>query len=699
MAWCLIKSEEDKFRQALLDGKIDPFELEDLSSAKRRAIFEQFVDPENAMHINALYESKLLLPDRIAGYENWAKRALGMKPAIKQDIVTKINRLNELGVLDPDSEESFKEDLARTRLGFAITFEEAKQINTLGAAAKEAKDKWEGVINDHPSWVNDPQATRNEWFNNPKRLDYGFKQVPLLNYVKGLKESAKSERMKFNEDAVTASLNVIRDSPMFLNNLFKSLMASIDNSFWGRQGIKNLLGSVAQKRMWSRNFLQSFKDIKSELFAQKINGLDAMDLIKVDVVSRPNAISGKYRAGNYQLDVENEETIPTSLPGRIPWLGRVFKASETAFAGGALRMRADLADMFIAKMEAQGLNPLDPAEARGVGHLVGSLTGRGSVNMTRATQDKLNFVFWSFRFLKSNIDTLTAHKADPQATSFVKAEARKSLVNIVAQVAGILMLVNLVDPELVDEDPRSTNFGKIKILGKWVDITGGMAAIVRLATNTIVPSWHNGEPGIWKKSSTGSWVNLVAGQYGQQDAFDIVIDGLFANKLSPVGSIIRDALRGKMFGGTPFDIQKSIVNSTIPLSIQSIWDVKDEKAWVIFGVIISETFGFGVSTYKYETSWNPKSSDEMKQFLEEVGSDKFKDANNSYNRAYNIWFDEVQETSEYKKMSDDDKKKLQTSAKEALKTRIFDEYDFIKAKNVKTLKEREAEVKRKELLP
>ena len=696
--WCLTKNQEAKFREALVSKKINPFKLTEMSSEQRRTLFERFVDPENALKINALYESKLLSKNQVTGFKNWAKRALGMTPKVKRDIISKIERLQDIGVLDPKNLEGFKEDLARSRLGVGITFEEAKHINQMAQETSESRGDWEQKLRDNPDWENAPQSTKKEWVNDSKRLKYGLKQVALENYIKEIKLEAKNRRVKFTEDPVNALLTPIKEAPVFLNNLGKSLMASIDNSFFGRQGIKNLYGSLEQKRIWTQNLVKSFKDIGAELQAKKIDGFEPMDFVRADIYSRPNSINGKYKAGNYQLGVTNEEIFPTSIPEKIPGLGRLFRASETAFSGGALRMRADLADMFISMMDKQGLNTLDPAEARGAGHLVGSLTGRGSVAMTAETQKKLNFVFWSLRFFKANIDTLTAHQFDPQATPFTKTQARKNLVSIVGHLGTIFMLAKFLDPDSVDEDPRSTNFGRLKIFGKWVDITGGMSSLARLAAR-LMPTKHNGEWGVWKKASTGRWTNLTAGEYGQQDAFDLFIDGVFSNKLAPVASIIRDYYRGEMFGGEPFNIEKSITNSVTPLSLQAIGDVKDEKFEVIFATTISEFLGLSVSTYKYGSNWESSTSEEMKQFKEKVGEEKFKEANNNYNRAYNIWFDEVRKTQEYKELSDGSKEKLKSSSRDALKKKIFKEYGFRKPRTVKTLEERKEELVRKRLKP
>jgi len=692
MAWCLIKSEEQSFRKALIDKKVDPFKLASLTSEQRRAEFEKYVSSESAQNINTLYESKLLLKNQVTGFKNWVKRSLGMKPQIKRDLMAKINRLSEIGVLNPTELENFKEDLIRSRLNINISFEEAKTINELSVKRTESKKTWQEDVNNNPSWSEDSHKTRKEWMDNKNRLEYGINQVAIENYVNDLK--LESKKISFIKHPIKATAKAIGEIP----SIFKSLMASLDNSFWGRQGIKNLFGSLEQKRIWGRGFVQSFKNIGAELINKKVDGFTPMDLIKADIYSRPNAINGKYKAGNYKLNVLSEEAFPTSLPERVPFLGRLFKASETAYNAGALRMRADLADLFISKAEKAGINTLNPDQARGMGHLVGSMTGRGSLGKGESIANELNVLLFSARFMKSNLDTLTAHQFDPKATKFTKGEARKNLLSITAHVAAIMMIAKFLDPDSVDEDPRSTNFGKIKIFGKWIDITGGMRSLI-IPVAKLIPTKRDGVWGSWSKSSTGNWTNLSAGKFGQRDGVDVLMDAVLLNKLSPVAAIVRDKIRGKMFGGDPFDIKKSIVQSTTPLSIQTFNDVKDEDTGVILATMMSEFIGLGVSTYKYNSNWAGKTSKEMKDFKSQVGEDLFKQANEDYNRAYNIWFDEVKKDSKYKDLSDEGKSDLQTDAKSALKDKILDEYGYFKEKTEKTNKQLDEEFDKKDLAP
>jgi hypothetical protein len=74
---------------------------------------------------------------------------------------------------------------------------------------------------------------------------------------------------------------------------------------------------------------------------KKLEDLNKGELIKADLYSRPNAMNGKYRAG--QLELENLAEI---------------KDSDIFFLE-TLKMKADLADKMIAEAESQGKDTTD----------------------------------------------------------------------------------------------------------------------------------------------------------------------------------------------------------------------------------------------------------------------------------------------------------------------------------------------------
>jgi len=556
--FCLTKNTIQKFKKALKDREIDPIKLAGMTSLERREFLSKYVGKESAVQANSLFESKLLLKNQKAGYINWAKKVSGITSQVKRDMISRIEKLDR--VLDPKEEEQFLQDLASTRLGVEVTQEEAKTISDLSKKITELKAKAnkEGIFP-----------------NETQRFEYGASKVAIEEYINDLKLKAKDSGV----------VEFVKESP----GIFKSIQSSLDNSFFGRQGIKVLYNNPI---VWTRNFIKSWGDIGREL-----KGKDAMLSIKSDIYSRPNALNGKYEAGGYGLDVLNEEAYPSSLPSKIPLLGRLFKASESAYNGVALRIRADLADKFIAQAEKNGVNTLNKDEAKPIGRLIGSLTGRGSLGKVEPLAREANVLFYSIKFLKSNIDTLIAipkylaKKVTGQykgkGEEFAGKKAATSTLRIIVTIASILTIAKKLDPDSVDEDPTSTNFGKIKIFGLWTDITGGMGALVRLAARLALGR---------SKSSTGTITEFKTG-FGGRTALDELED-FTEGKLSPIAGLLRDKLKGELFGGEKFTLANIAKNLGVPLPIQSAEQIlKNPESEFALGSMILEALGFSTSTY------------------------------------------------------------------------------------------------------
>lgn len=688
--FCLTQTEIDKIKDAVKSGKLSAQKMMNAkSSEERRAMLAKFTSEENATQVNALFEQKLLLKSQKRGMVTWIKKVTGENTPIRRDLLSKIDKMDS--VLDAQGFEDFKADLVKTRLGFNVTYEEAKYISELSENRRQAWNEWSDIVRKNPKWTSSPKSTRKEWMNHPSMIRAGIAQTVLESYVNELK--IKSKGVNIRKEPLKALKNSFYAIPSFM----KSMTATFDNSFWGRQGLPSLLGSPAQKRIWARNFAKSFGDIAKELVKYKRDGLTPMELARAEVVARPSAVNGAYRVGGYRLDTLMEEAFPSSLPEKIPLFGRVFKGAETAFGAGALRMRADLADMYIEQMTKSGLNPLNKREAQAVGELVGSMTGRARLGRLEPIADMINVWLFSPRFFKATIDNLTAHQLNQNATKFSKKEATKNLVSIVAHIALIYVLASILfDDDAIDKDPRSTNFGKIKIGNVWYDITGGHRGLVILASR-ILPSKLDGQWGQWSKSGQGTWTNLRGKDYGQQDAVDAVMDSVLFNKLSPFARVLYDSMRGEMFGGEPFNIKKSITQSTMPISMQQFFETKASDGYATaIALVIGDAFGFSGTTSGYKSDWNANDSARMKNFKQQVGDDKFKSANEDFNRAYNEWTNQVRKTKEYRELSSEEQKELNEKARGAIKDKILKEYG---EKKQKATTDKEKEARMKNLMP
>jgi hypothetical protein len=410
------------------------------------------------------------------------------------------------------------------------------------------------------------------------------------DYVSNLKMEAKKLTPKEFLTNPGEWLNTI-------GGVTKSIAASMDNSFFGRQGMLTL---VSEPSIWLNNFAKSWGDM-----AKEIKGVDAMLPIKADIYSRPNAINGKYQAMKIDIGITSEEAYPSSLPEKIPLLGKLFKASESAYNGAALRIRADLADRMIAEAESMEINPTDK-DAK-LGEMINSMTGRGKVNLTPEYSKFVNVAFFSVKYLKSQIDMITAPlravktigKDAKKPGVYATRKAAKNMLKLISVIGGILALAKKLDPDSVEEDPRSTRFGKIWV-GKnhdiAINITAGFSSLATLAAR-LIPTMHRGEWGFWYKTSKGKYIRLNTPKYGQPTWGQVLLN-FFEGKTSPISRAIIDQTKGENFSGEKPTIENVAKNLLTPIPAQNFDELLKSSAGddILFFSLLSGLDLLGVNT-------------------------------------------------------------------------------------------------------
>jgi hypothetical protein len=639
--FCLLPEQVKKLQQALKDTT--PDKLNDMTSKERHDFFSQHVGEQNAGQVNALLESKLLLKNQQKGMMAWAKKVLENKPAAQRDMVSRIQKMDK--ILNPAEEKAFLNDLADHKLGIGITFEEAKTLSEFSQNVAELKDKAKGTKD-----------------GSSQKLEYGSALVLYKKYLGELKLGA--EKLSFKE-WIKSPRAVIKS----VASAAKSAVATLDNSFFGRQGIKML---YTNPTIWGKAFIKSWGDI-----GRALKGVDSIDLVKADIWSRDRALNGDYARSKTDIGISTEEAFPSQVWEKVPLLNRVFKASEQAYNGAALRMRADYADRVFKLAEDQGINLKDKVQIESIGKLVNSMTGRGSIGRLESIGGEVNAAFFSIKFLKSNFDVLTAHQFDRTMSSFAKKQAAKNLTKIVLSTSAVLTLANILWPGSVETDPRSSDFGKIKIGNTKFDITGGMSSLVVLATRgSLAIAEALGADVAFTKSSSGV-LQKNTGEFGLQTGLDVV-EQFWEGKLSPTAGAVRDMLKGQTFSGEKPTPTVLLKNMFIPIPIQTLQTLlKDPNSANDVLSMIADGLGISVSeSYTGTTDWNTSSSKELQQFKEKVGKDKFNQANQDFNTLYVERLKKLQSDPTYQKLSEDDKAKQITKLKDVVKGEIYRKYSF-----------------------
>ena len=561
--FCLNKNIVNDFLKKLKNGEIDPEKLAQMTSQERRDFFAPIMGEENARQANRLFESKLLLKNQQQGMINWAKQLAGLKPEAQRDIISRINKMEE--VLTPENEKAFLEDLAAHKLGISVTMGEAAHISEMAKTVSEKK-----ALIDEKSAI-----------ASPDRMEYGRALVDFGDYVSHLKNEAK--KLTF-ADFVANPIKTASKGVSNLAGLAKSLKATLDNSVIGRQGLKV---AFSHPEIWFKNSAESFKDM-----VKVFGGQEVMHEVRADVLSRPNALNGLYKKEGLAIGTV-EEAFPTTLPEKIPGVGRVFKASETAFTAFQYRTRADIFDKYIEIADKSGADNIE-----GIGKLSNSLTGRGTLQkfgLTEKSGTTVNNLFFSPRFVSSNIDLLIAHGLDSKISPFARKQAVINLIKVAVGISTILTIAKAANDESVETDPRSANFGKIKVGDTRFDVTGGLSALATLASR-IGPIFI-GQKAYTKNSITGKVKEINSGKFGSPTGADVFYN-FFEGKLSPAASLIKDLIKGKDFQGNKPTFLNEANNLLTPLPITNYQELQnDPNSANILVAMMADALGIGTNTY------------------------------------------------------------------------------------------------------
>lgn len=605
--FCIPNELVTKLKNAIKDGTLHPDKLIPMDSSQRRNLFTKITGDENlSKEINLAFEQKLLLKNQEKAMVDWARDTLGLSKTEKAATLTKIQETyaeKRRRVFTPEEDEAFLNEIASEvyakKYKTEVSLEEAQRITELSRDVSQAQEK----MNENYTWGDGSEADRLKY-----GLDFGAKKVLLDKYVGGLKlEAEKAEFVNpLKEKGVGGKVSAVgQDVALAVNTIAdntRAVQASWDNSFWGRQGFKAMTNPKYTK-IWAKHFIDSFVDIgkvltagtkKGETFkgAATLKKEAIIDAVKADIYSRPNYLNGRYEMGDKLAIGIREEEFPTSLPEKIPLLGRLFAASETAYEAGAMRLRVDIADKLYSIAEKQGINMKDKFEVGSINQIINSLTGRGKLPTGEKWQSFLNRTFFAPKNVKAQVDFLTAHLGQ-NVSRFAKKQAGQNLLASMGSIAVVLGIANALWPDSIELDPRSSDFGKIKIGDTRIDVTGGMASYLVLLARVIT-----GET----KSTTTGLIAKKGDKYGSGDKMDILWD--FAeNKFSPAASLAKTLWLGTDFKGEPISRSNAIFKALVPIPASTAYEtLKDPKGAPLFVAMIADSLGLGTSTYGPEQS-------------------------------------------------------------------------------------------------
>jgi hypothetical protein len=443
----------------------------------------------------------------------------------------------------------------------SVTKEEAAEIVRLSDDYMAKRGAWEAKLKENESDLKKYLKTKPR-----ERFEYGASQVVYEHYIDHLKGGdAPIKTMLKNragEFGTTWKTNAPRavgeaglDAAKVVADNSVSLVSTLDNSFIGSQGAYTFLTHPTK---WFNGAVNSFAD-----WGKTIGGKNTKDALMADVYSRPRYMNGEYQKAG--LIATSEEPFPSSFVGRIPALGRVFRASEQAFTGSALRMRLGVYDLLADRAIKNGVKWGDN-DIVSFGEVINSLTARGGAKWTN--NPLIRLAMWAPKMLQGQIDVLTVHRLGSGLESNrARWEASKNLLKITAEVASFMALCNYLKPGSAPTDPKSTAFGKVKIGDTYYQYAPRAIGLVVLASRLITGKTTN---------LAGKTTKLEPG-FGKRTRLEVVSD-FVTGKFNPPAGVLRDALRGEFFDRSKFTLGGAIYRSHTPIFLQQSIALKDNAS-------------------------------------------------------------------------------------------------------------------------
>jgi len=372
-----------------------------------------------------------------------------------------------------------------------------------------------------------------------------------------------------------------------------------------RQGIiaavnHPLMAWKAQKasfRAWfnKSSFDNWFHEVKANPryeIATKGAGLDLSDPHSIHLKAQEEAFMG-----NIVEAIPGLGDIKTKSGKNIAGL---ISGSERAYVMFLDKMRWDLFNRYADMFEENGRTfENSPELYKGLASYVNNATGRGNINLgfMQSSAPVLNAFLFSPRLIASRLNMLglgdiasAGHGFYGKLPPEIRKMAAMDMIKFVAAGVGVLALARYGFGADVETDPRSTDFGKIKLGNTRWDIWGGFQPYVRLVAQMI-----SGQ----KKSSTTGDIQDLNGQgaFGETRGSEL---GRFARgKLAPVPAMAFDFLTGRQASGDKTTLLQEISDHFTPLLYSDIHDAwQDQGAKALFTAGIPSIFGVGVQTYQ-----------------------------------------------------------------------------------------------------
>jgi len=444
-----------------------------------------------------------------------------------------------------------------------------------------------------------------------KLLDEAGGEVPTLGEIRRLRKMFGNPLANAVNDKAKIGLR-LGENVVSLLNLPRSILTAFDLSAPFRQGAL-LIGHPIE---FVGNMKPMVRAFASEEFAQK-----RMQELK----ERPFFQRGDS-AGLFIAEIDDvgdlaarEEAFMSTFADRVPGLRNSSRAYGVYLNG----LRADVFDRTVrgwdmtnggrstqdllddaARVRPDNPSAADDLESRAAAQLndeaeladmLNKFSGRGDIGPLNQYAPILNNVMFSSRLLASRVQAPLKLFSN---SSRVRQIAAKDLMVFVGTGLSLLSMAKLAGAD-VELDPRSSNFGKIRVGQTRLDIWAGYQPLARYAAQAI-----RGE----SKTQLGEIVDqdrwnvawrFIQSKASPQAGFGIDLirgEDFLGREVLPkdIGFNIPDADNPSIFTGK---LPGSIANRLVPLFLQDLYDAARDGA--VSSVLLTIPAAFGASAQTF----------------------------------------------------------------------------------------------------
>lgn len=421
-------------------------------------------------------------------------------------------------------------------------------------------------------------------------------EVKLLEKVYGV---------DFIETVKNTPAGMIQD----ILGIFKTILASIDHSFPGRQG---WIINVANPEIGAKSIKNATAAFWSEKYA---------DALKESVLSRPSfkraTEAGLEITDTGMVRTMREESYPSRIMDKVPGI----KQSERSFTWSANAQRMDAWDKF-----EKWLGP-DAAtkDMEMLADLINMATGRGDLGKFSRLGAELNTVLFSPKLFAARIQLPLKSipmTLNPRLRAIYWRNVGTSIgvsLTALGMFKAISQIPEMKDKVYVATDLRSSDFGKVIIGDTHIDVTGGNAQLIYLMARVFTGTRMSGGG---MEYDTNSWDELM--RYLRYKSSPIM--GLGYDVLT------QKSVSGKKFGTKDYWTEKAL-GSVIPMALQDIGDAYTYSGiGGALAVIPLTVYGIGVNTYETGATTQEKRLGSFK-YSDEQLSAKTAEAKDKYMKA------------------------------------------------------------------